>query len=505
MDRPEAYSHCGNRGIAAPAEPSVGCAEQRKLTGAGARHRLQRSARIVVFLLAVGFAAQPACSWAQTAQTPPAAAPSVATTPPTAGTANPPTLASPIQVPGAPTLPVISDTTNPAALDYVIQSPMFGDLAFRKDLADKGIDMIAHYISETMSNTRGVNGTGTAYAQQVDFGASFDLDKLGVWSDAVARFAMTDRAGRSLAADRTDSYFAYQEIFGQGQNLRFNEITIEKFLLEKDLALKVGFYPMGSDFSTLPYVCNFTNVAFCGHPQSEPVNSGWSDAPAGRWGGRIKWHITDELQVQGGVFDVNPLVTRRQDGFKLNFSGNTGVIAPIEIAYQLGKNPEDYGGTYKIGAYYDTSAAPNLADPAVFDQGRQGLYLEAAQQIFKTGPGNRNGLAIFGIFTVSDQNTAKFKDYYEAGWAYRGLIPNRELDILSLGWVRTDINPRLQFQEATAGSPVQTNEQLIELTYTIQVTPSLQFRPDVQYDIRPGATSTHPNTWVFGFQVKLTL
>jgi porin len=151
---------------------------------------------------------------------------------------------------------------------------------------------------------------------------------------------MTDRAGRSLAADRTGAYFAYQEIFGQGQNLRFNEITVEKFLSQKELALKVGFYPMGNDFSTLPYVCNFTNVAFCGHPQSEPVNSGWSDAPAGRWGGRAKWHITDELQIQGGVFQVNPRVTRRQDGFKLNFAGNTGVIAPIEIGYQLGKNPE---------------------------------------------------------------------------------------------------------------------------------------------------------------------
>jgi len=27
------------------------------------------------------------------------------------------------------------------------------------------------------------------------------------------------------------------------------------------------------------------------------------------------------------------------------------VIAPIELGYQLGKNPEDYGGTYKIGGY----------------------------------------------------------------------------------------------------------------------------------------------------------
>ena len=74
---------------------------------------------------------------------------------------------------------------------------------------------------------------------------------------------------------------------------------------------------MGNDFGTLPYVCNFINVAFCGHPQSLPVNSGWSDGPAGRWGGRIKWDITDEVALQAGVFDVNPLVTLPQNGFKL--------------------------------------------------------------------------------------------------------------------------------------------------------------------------------------------
>src|SRR5690242_12357986 len=157
---------------------------------------------------------------------------------------------------GIPALPPITDTTNPAALDYVIQYPMLSGLPFRQELKEKGIDIVANYISETMSNTRGVNGTGTAYAQQVDFGISFDLDRLGVWSGAVARFAMTDRAGRSLAADRTGSYFAYQEIFGQGQNLRFNEISVEKSFLQNALSVKAGFYPMGNDFSTLPYVCN---------------------------------------------------------------------------------------------------------------------------------------------------------------------------------------------------------------------------------------------------------
>jgi porin len=146
-----------------------------------------------------------------------------------------------------------------------------------------------------------------------------------------------------------------------------------------------------------------------------------------------------------------------------------------------------------------------LANPTTFDVGRYGLYVEAAQQIIKWGPGHANGLALFGVFTVSDLNTAKFKNDYEAGFASRGVFPGRELDILSLGWVRVEVNPRFQFQEEKAGLPIQTSEQLAELNYAFQLTPSLFFRPGVQYDVRPGATSTHPNTWIFAFHIQLTL
>lgn len=389
-------------------------------------------------------------------------------------------------------------------MDSVLQRPLFGDWGLRKDLSRRGIDLVAHYISETAANTAGIGGTGTDYAQQVDIGASFDLGKLGVWSGAIARLALSDRAGHSLA-DRTGSFFAYQEIYGQGQNLRIDEISLEKNLLGGGLALKAGFYPLGNDFATMPYVCNFTNVAICGHPQSLPTNSGWSDGPAGRWGGRAKWAITDSIHLQIGLFDVNPEVTRAQDGFKLSLSGSTGFMVPVEISYQLGTKPEDYAGTYKVGGYYDSSAAPDLANPALALGSRSGYYLEASQQIFKTGPGLRNGLAIFGIFTSGDRDTAKFKFYYEAGCAYRGLIPGRELDLLSVGWVRTDVNPRLQMREAATGTALLTNEQLVEFNYTAQVAPWLQIRPGVQYDVRPGAASTHPNTWVYGLQIKATL
>ncbi len=466
----------------------------------------------VMLIFAAVFAAQPG-----TAQTAPAnALAAVATTPAppaTVDTANPAAQPPPpvSLVPGLRSLvPEISPLTNPAVispqaqLDYNLQIPLFGDLPIRKKLSEEGIDFIAHYISQTASNTQGIHGSGTAYAQQVDFGLSFDLDKLGIWRDAVARYAMTERAGNNLT-NLTGGYFPYQSIFGQGQNVRFNEISVEKFLLAKELAVKVGFYPMGNDFGQLPYLCNFINDALCGHPITLFDNSAWADAPAGRWTGRIKWHVTDELQIQAAAVDANPTYTERQNGFKLNFSGNTGVIAPVELKYVLGKNPADYGGTYNLGGYYDSSAAADLANPTRFDVGRYGLYVEAAQQILKWGPGHANGVALFGVFTVSDQNTAKFKNDYEAGFASRGVVPGRDLDILSLGWVRTTINSRFQFEEEKSGQLIQTSEQLVELNYAFQLTPSLFVRPGLQYDIRPGATSTHPNTWVFAFHIQLTL
>ena len=462
----------------------------------------------ILCLCLLAYAAQPGFS--QTSENPPATTPSALTPPVTAEAPGP---AAPLAAPYFPPtliVPQITPLTNPAVispqfqLDYDLQVPLFSELPFRKKLSEEGIDFIAHYISQTASNTAGIHGTGTAYAQQVDFGVGFDLDKLGIWPDAVARYAMTDRAGRDLTL-RTGGYFPYQSIFGQGQNLRFNEISVEKFLSAKEVALKVGFYPMGNDFGQLPYLCNFINDALCGHPITLFDNSAWADAPAGRWTGRVKWHITDELQFQTAVVDANPRYTRRQDGFKLNFAGNTGVIVPAEFKYQIGKNIGDYGGTYNLGGYYDTSARPDLANPKIFDTGLYGLYVEAAQQIIKWGPEHANGIALFAVFTVSDQNTAKFKNDYEAGFASRGVFAGRELDILSLGWVRTDINPRFQFQLEKAGSPIQTSEQLVELNYAFQLTPSLFFRPGVQYDIRPGATSTHPNTWVFAFHIQLTL
>jgi hypothetical protein len=150
-------------------------------------------------LLAAVSAARP--GFTQTAENPPATTPSAPAPPVTTEAPDP---AAPLAQPYFPPtllLPQITPLTSPAVispqfqLDYNLQIPLFGDLPLRQELSQKGIDFIAHYISQTASNTAGVHGTGTAYAQQVDFGVGFDLDKLGIWPDAVGRFAMTEWCG----------------------------------------------------------------------------------------------------------------------------------------------------------------------------------------------------------------------------------------------------------------------------------------------------------------------
>lgn len=181
------------------------------------------------------------------------------------------------------------------------------------------------------------------------------------------------------------------------------------------------------------------------------------------------------------------------------------MIVPFEVSYQLGKTPSDYGGAYKVGAYYDTSAAKDVGRPQQSVEGRYGVYLEAAQQVFKTGPDRRLGLALFAVYTRSDRATAKYIDYIEAGAAYRGLVPGRGLDLLSLGWVRADYNPRFQDALLRNGASTPTNDELIEVNYGFQVLPSLTVRPGLQYDFHPGGFPDRRGVLVGALQVKLTL
>ncbi len=401
--------------------------------------------------------------------------------------------------------PLVAQAQAGEPLDSVAQKPLTGDWKERQALAGKGISFSAHFIAQPGVNDKGIHGSGTTWDQQLDLGAVLDLDKMGVAEAGTVRVAVSHRFGHAVHVDRTGAYVQNQAYYGQGQNFRFDELSYERGFLARRLSLKGGFYAMGNDFAGLPTTCNFTNNGHCGHPLGLLYGSGWVDSPTGQWGGRAKW--TDPLgwYAELGAYDVAPQRKQRSNGFDMSIGDNTGLIVPLELGYVHGKTPDDYFATCKFGLYRDSSNTRTLGDPSHVADHRTGGYLQGVQQVWKPRAGVVQGISVFGIATLNDRSTGLFRTTFEAGASWRGIAASRGDDILSLGWVRLNVQDGLRHLEAARAKPVQQDEQMVELNYGIQAAPWLLIRPTVQYVIRPGAYDSRPDTSVFVLHLQATL
>ncbi len=391
------------------------------------------------------------------------------------------------------------------SVEAVKQVPLSTNLPARQWLQDRGITPSARVVVATSHADGGYRGSGLATATHVDVGAVIDTGKtLGL--EGTVRIVLSDRFGQAAHDRYTGSYVQNQAFWGQGQNFRLNEVSYERVLLDQKLSLKGGFFSMGNDFGGLPYVCNFNNNGQCGHPLGPIYSSGWLDNPTGQWGLRAKWSDPAGWYAQTGIFDVNPTRKQADNGFKVALDGNTGLFFPVEVGYVHGSSQRDYGGSYKVGYYWDTSNASRLEDPQARQAShRSGAYVQLAQRLWKPEQETVRGLSGFAIGTQADAATGTLRRSWELGLSWRGPLRSREDDALSLGWTRLDFSPRLRDYQRRSGVPVQTREEMIELNYGMQVSPWLVLRPALQYVSRPSGLSERPDAWVFTLQAQATL
>src|SRR5580658_11099417 len=71
----------------------------------------------------------------------------------------------------------------------------------RSRLHDDGVDLQLAYFSEPAYNAAGGDRRLARYADQITADATFDLDKLFHWPQAIFKLTLTDRNGDNLSAD----------------------------------------------------------------------------------------------------------------------------------------------------------------------------------------------------------------------------------------------------------------------------------------------------------------
>lgn len=392
------------------------------------------------------------------------------------------------------------------------QSTLTGDWGgLRPLLHAAGLDFKVASVSEYANNFAGGLDTGGGIANQLAFGADLDMSRA---FDLGGAFHVTfnARQGRSASADYIGNKLAVQEVYGAGENFRLSELSYDRTLLAGTLAVKAGFYAMGNDFATTPLLCSFQNTGFCSHPQSLPNDSGWSDYPIAKWGGRVRANLSDNVYAEIGAFDVNPTYTLPGKGLKIGLSGSTGVLVPVEIGKTIGIGQDSMPGHYKLGGYYDSSNFADASGSGAMSSGRYGAYALADQMILSFEHGTDRGLVLVVDATISERMTAAIPTFYVAALVAQGPIASRPNDFIGIGYIRATVNRRaialqdsLLAAKGIADPGLELGETIVELSYGVQVAPWMLVHPNIQYVGDPGAFKfTHsPDAWVFGLQTKL--
>src|SRR5215813_9030656 len=105
----------------------------------------------------------------------------------------------------------------------------------------RGLDLELSYTGEFAANVSGGGSREKAYADQVYLGGSLDLQRLGGIPAPKIVFSFTDRNGESLSIKaRLNTLLEVQEIYGEGNYARLNQLYLEQWLLAHAVQIKFG-------------------------------------------------------------------------------------------------------------------------------------------------------------------------------------------------------------------------------------------------------------------------
>ncbi|MHC1481650.1 carbohydrate porin [Frateuria aurantia] len=387
----------------------------------------------------------------------------------------------------------------------------------RSRLLDKGIALGADYQSESAF---GGGYYGSAYTHQIAIEADFDLARLWNWTGSTFHFKLGERAGHDLGTQRLGTLIQTQEIYGVGQDVRLYAMNYEYTSPKQGFDLMAGRVTVGNQFGHQSQLCQFEALVFCGHPLTLSSDSGWINSPKATWGIRAKF-ATPLVYGQFGVYTVDPTYNRASRGFMLSFAGTTGVVMPLEIGITPGVASNHYPGHYFVGAYYDTSSAPDVylnADgqsraiyggKAKESNSRSGWYIYNDQVIWQPASNPDRQLSLFADFSEGDRATAKYSQAWMTGAVFQGPFASRPQDLLAIGVGKLTVNPRLQAYDQQslpvddAGIPVETFEKQYEINYSLWLRRWLMIRPGVEYIDRPGGLIQRPGIWLGNLTLKV--
>jgi porin len=133
----------------------------------------------------------------------------------------------------------------------------------------------------------------------------------------------------------------------------------------------------------------------------------------------------------------------------------------------------------------------------------------AQQQVWTQKGSDTRGLSVFVNVVQTDHDITKIGQIAELGLFWTGPLPACPHDDLGIAFGRVQVNPRVADGEVLYNAqvasrlnlpaqPVQHAEYPAEIYYSLNVTPAVTLRPNVQLIHAPGGVNNRVNVLVVG-------
>ena len=126
-----------------------------------------------------------------------------------------------------------------------------------------------------------------------------------------------------------------------------------------------------------------------------------------------------------------------------------------------------------------------------------GLYLSCDQLLYRESalPESSQGLGVFARYGWAESEANEITGFWSMGIQYRGLLPNRDEDVLGCGMAQGIFSDR-------ADIPTDA-ETIMEIYYNAQVTPWVNITPNLQYVAQPAGADDAGDALVMGIRMQM--
>lgn len=376
----------------------------------------------------------------------------------------------------------------------------------RSDLSDHGVDVGLGYVGETLGDVAGGMKRGWSYEGRAEFALDLDLDKLLGWRGGSAHGSVFQihHSDGTPAVNYTGSIGDPSNIEAR-QTTRLYTLWLQQEFFADAVSIRAGQLAADDEFITSETAGNLINGTF-GWPALASANqtNGGPAYPLPTPGVRVAFAPTGAVTLLAGVFSGDPAGGDCPEDAQLcnkhgtSFSMSGGTLWMGELQYAVGQDESGLSGLYKIGGWYETGTfADQRRGFGHAHSDDHGFYAVADQTVWRDA--EAHALSFFARVGAapSDRNLVSF--YADSGFAYTGLLPRRDGDILAVGvgYSRISTDAReadrdVQILTSDPAYPLRDHETVLEVSYTAPIAPWWSVQPDVQYIVHPGGNVQNP-------------